>query len=242
MRGKIVGALFFLAAVTPARADFERWSAEVDNDPFTKGQRVVVSYMSTVRSGVFIFCDSAKESFSVRAIPGFAYDQALEAMSPKMSFAIDGNVVLEDIDAETGSVGDNLAAAEVTLSANQASILVDAFMKAGKQVAIQDGISDQPHLLRARGSTKAGGALQKCLDLQGSEPAESTVSGEAQPGNARVFKFSNGNKAFDVYIFTATEQRAREMYEERWGKLTSQTFVTATDSAPSGVIVIKDTP
>jgi hypothetical protein len=148
-----------------AWADFQRWSAETESDPFSGGQKVTVDYMSTLRSGIFIFCDSAVPGVSVRAVPGWAYVDDLEGFKPIIEFAIDGKLLLSAV-GRTGAVGDNIAAAEVTLTDDQAVQFVEAFASARRQVAIKDGISDQPHLLRASGSTKAGQALAGCIKAQ----------------------------------------------------------------------------
>jgi hypothetical protein len=152
-------------STTSAFADFERWSVETEDDPFSGGQKIVVNYMSTLRSGVFIFCDSAQPGIKVRAVPGWNYVSDLEGFEPTMEFAFDGTKLLSARGA-TGAVGDNIAAAEVTLLGEQAEKFAQAFAAASKQVAIRDGISDQPHLLRASGSTKSGQALAKCIQKQ----------------------------------------------------------------------------
>ncbi|MGI2032139.1 hypothetical protein ACRQ1B_07065 [Rhizobium panacihumi] len=121
--------------------------------------------MSSIRSGVVIFCDSAETGLVVRAIPGFAHVAALEDMKPDLEFAIDGAKLLTQ-QGSTGAVGDNLAVAEAKLSVEDANRFVAAFAKAKKQIALKDGISDRPHLLPALGSTKAGEALLQCMKKQ----------------------------------------------------------------------------
>ena len=121
--------------------------------------------MSTLRSGVVVFCDTSDVGIKIRAIPGFDYVEGLALVSPKASFAIDGQKLL-DADGSTGQVGNNLAAVDITLDADKALKFVKAFAAAKKQVAIKDGISDAPHLLTARGSTNAGKALSACIEAQ----------------------------------------------------------------------------
>lgn len=165
------GPIAFLAAVLvamPAAADFLRWSAETDNDPFTGGQRVTVSYMSSLRSGVFIICDTAEEGLIVRAVPGFTYTPMMEAVTPTLEFAFDGKRVLGQ-EGRTGAVGDSLATAETQLSVENSWLFAEAFAGAKRQIAIKDGISDRPHLLKASGSTKAGAALVRCMQMQKSD-------------------------------------------------------------------------
>lgn len=160
----VAGAVL-LAATNLAAADFLSWSADIENDPFSGGRKVVVNYMSSLRSGVFIFCDSAEPGVRVRAVPGWAYVADLALIEPTIEFAFDGQRLL-GAKGSTGSVGDNLAAAEVTLQGEQARQFVEAFAAARKQVAIKDGISDQHHLLKATGSTRSGQQLSACLSRQ----------------------------------------------------------------------------
>ncbi len=146
----------------PAKADFERWSINKESDPFTKGEKVVVDYMSSLRSGVLVFCDTAEPGIEIRAIPGFVYSPDMEALSPEFAVAIDGEVLFTK-SARTGMVGDNLAISSLFLDDFDAKRFIDAFAASKKQIAIKDGIADKPHLLKASGSTKAGQALQACL-------------------------------------------------------------------------------
>ena len=156
------------SSISSAAAGFERWTAELEENPFSKGLSVTVSNMSTMRSGVVIMCDSAKVGILVRAVPGFAYTDILSLVEPNLQFAFDGNLLFSQ-SGETGSVGDNLAVAQVQLTSINSRRFVDAFMSASRQVAVQDGISDRPHLMNARGSTKTGKTLDACLKMQAAE-------------------------------------------------------------------------
>lgn len=161
----IVMFLAALVAAAPAHADFMSWSAETEEDPFSGGRRVTVNFMSSIRSGVFIICDTAEQGLTVRAIPGFAYSPVLEGVYPEIEFAFDGKRLLGQ-HGRTGSVGDSLAAAETVLTVENSWLFVEAFDGARKQIAIKDGISDRPHLLTAAGSSKAGAALVRCMEGQ----------------------------------------------------------------------------
>lgn len=157
------GAL--LMSAVPAMAGFQIWSSEIEEDPFSGGKRVTVSFMSSPRSGVVVICDSAEKGLMVRAIPGYAYSDSLSGMSTEIEFAFDGKRLLGQA-GETGAVGDNLAVSQTMLSKENAALFVEAFAGATKQVAIKDGMSDRPHLMTARGSTKAGAALVTCMKSQ----------------------------------------------------------------------------
>ncbi len=154
-----------LAAAVPAHAGFDSWTFETEEDPFSGGQRVVVTYSASMRSGALIMCDSAQSGVMLRVIPGYTFEPGYAGFEPEVEVAFDGKRLLGQT-GETGSVGDNLAVAQVMLTPENAALFVEGFKEASKQVAIKDGMSDRPHLLRARGSTKAGEALQGCLDKQ----------------------------------------------------------------------------
>lgn len=146
----------------PAFAGFDNWSAESEDDPFSGGNRTTVDYSNSVRSGVVIICDTAQPGLMIRAVPGFAMEAGLREFKPMMEFAIDGKKVLGQ-EGRVGAVGDNVAAAETMLTKENSQSFVEAFAAAQKQIAIKDGMSDRPFLLTARGSTKAGAALVKCM-------------------------------------------------------------------------------
>ncbi|CAH0132650.1 hypothetical protein SRABI05_00085 [Agrobacterium fabrum] len=165
MRKWVLSAVFFASITAPAMAGFQQWSVDTEDDPFSGGKRVTVDFMSSIRSGVIVICDTAEKGLMFRAIPGFVFDSRLQGLTPEIEFAIDGVRLLGQT-GETGAVGDNLAAAQVMLTKENAESLVAAFATAKKQIAIKDGISDRPHLLTARGSTKAGASLLTCMKLQ----------------------------------------------------------------------------
>lgn len=165
MRSVLLASGVLAASVVPAFAGFDRWTAKTEKDPFSGGKKVMVDFMSSFRSGILIKCDTAEHGISVRAIPGFAYVPALDGKTPEVQFAIDGNLLF-GADGRTGSVGDNLAAVDVDLIGDKAEQFAKAFAAAKSQVAIKDGISDRPHLLKARGSSKAGADLVSCVASQ----------------------------------------------------------------------------
>lgn len=165
MRALVLSIGLLAASVVPASAGFMAWDAEIEEDPFSGGKRVTAGYMSSMRSGVLIICDTAEKGLTLRAIPGFVFSDILSGMAPEIEVAIDGERLLGQ-EGQTGSVGDNLAAAEVLLTPENSRTFVKAFAEARKQIAVKDGISDRPHLMTARGSTKTGAALVKCMDGQ----------------------------------------------------------------------------
>lgn len=169
MRAKLwtigVAMISISAMVTTANAEFQRWTHVKEADPFTGGQKVTVTYMDTLRSGVFMSCDTSEAGIKIRAVPGFDYDPLLNGLDVQVSFAIDGQLLLT-VKGSPTSVGNNLAASDAHLNPKEAATFLSKFSAAKKQIAIKDGIAEQPHLLSARGSTDAGGAIQLCLNAQ----------------------------------------------------------------------------
>lgn len=163
---RLLAAIVVLSVHSSAAvAGFDSWTAEIEDDPFSGGRRVTVDIVTSARSGIIIFCDTSEKGLAVRAVPGFAFSGDMADFEPEMEFAFDGERLLWQ-KGRTGSVGDNLAVSEVRLSPDDAKRFVDAFARAAKQIAIRDGISDRPHLMSARGTTKAGQALLGCMEKQ----------------------------------------------------------------------------
>ncbi|AQS41500.1 MAG: Hypothetical protein BHV28_08010 [Candidatus Tokpelaia hoelldobleri] len=161
---KVLLAIGMLAvSINNAVAGFNNWDYEMENNPFSGGIKIYSINMTSIRSGVAILCDSSEKAIKIRSIPGFVYDSSLDYVTPEIKIAIDGDIILIGLEGRTGSVGDNLAMSEAKLEGDDARIFLTAFKKAARQVAIENGISTGPILLTARGSTKTGQALEKCL-------------------------------------------------------------------------------
>lgn len=164
-RTVFAGAAAILCLMGQAGAGFDSWTTETEQDPFSGGARVTVDYSSSLRSGIVFFCDATEDGVRIRAIPGYVYDTPMAGFGPKVEFAIDGEV-MDGGYGKVGVVGDNLAAVDATLKGSSARNLLRAFAAAKKQIAVKDGMSDRPHLLNARGSTKAATALLDCMKRQ----------------------------------------------------------------------------
>ncbi|WP_242220022.1 hypothetical protein [Shinella zoogloeoides] len=203
------GALLALVVfASPAAAGFNSWTSESTPDPFTGGVKVEVNYSSSLRSGIFILCDSADHGLEVRAIAGWDYVADLDKLDAEGKIAVDGKVIL-DVKGKPGAYGNNVAGVSFVLKLDEARTLVDALAGAQSQVAIKDGISAEPHLMGARGSTKSASSLQKCLSAQlqrggtdsakegGSDSGESPGAGEGR------------RMAMFVLSAFATEQRCK---------------------------------
>lgn len=163
MKTTVIAAVTAILSMTSiADAGFESWTTDTESDPFSGGMKITASYFVSLRTGVLFMCDTSKVGLTVRAVPGYVYEAHMLGYSPIMEFAIDGEV-LPGGEGTVGSVGDNLAAVDITISGDAAQTLLDKFAGAKRQIAVKDGMSDLPYLMKARGSTKAGQALSKCL-------------------------------------------------------------------------------
>lgn len=165
IKSHFFAAAFLSMSCFHANAGFERWSTEVENDPFSEGEKVTANHMTSIRSGVFVVCDSADSGIEVRSIAGWEYSSDVPKFATS-AIAVDGKVLLKDILSATGAFGQNVAGVIIPLNPDSSKILLEAFVKAQKQIAIKDGISNSPMLLTARGSTKAAQTLLECLNKQ----------------------------------------------------------------------------
>ncbi len=67
---------------------------------------------------------------------------------------------------------------EIKIAADKSTEWLGKFIKARSQIAIKDGISTEPLLLKARGSTKTGNLLKQCLDSQTKDTPEPVAEDE----------------------------------------------------------------
>ena len=146
-----------------ALAGFGNWTAVVEDDPFSGGKNVTIDYITSLRSGVFLSCDSSTKVLEIKIVAGWEYISDLQYLEPEVQVMIDGTMIGTHV-GRTGAFGDNIAGAVVELSGEEADKFIQAFMASKKQIAFKDGISDGPHLLKARGSTKAGQQMTLCLN------------------------------------------------------------------------------
>lgn len=167
--------LITLFSATNSNADFQRWSSEVDSDPFTGGEKVFVSFSRSINSNLAIKCDTSKPGIEILTIPGWKGDESLRYETPTIQLAIDKELLFEgqEISSSIGLYGqNNLAGISAHLTAEQSEEFIVKFASARSQIAMKDGRSNGPMITTARGSTKASGALTKCLGKQNFPVAE----------------------------------------------------------------------
>lgn len=177
-----------MALVSPAEAGFQRWTATVTSNPFSDGTNVSVLYNMNRRAQVQVRCDSGEQGIELVMIPGYEMSFGASAFRPTVRIAVDGEIILEGIRGEVSAYGANQAGVSITLQRADADVLTDAFVKALRQIAIEDGMSQEPLLLTARGSTAAARKVQQCYQAQkgGDEPlTDEQVAGTSSSERAR---------------------------------------------------------
>lgn len=179
MKSELFCCAIAICMASPAHAGFKSWSAETTPDPFTGGIKVVVDYSDTLRSGAFIICDSSQAGLELRVLAGWEYTSMLDGRVADGKIAVDGKVVLS-AKGQPGAFGQNIAGVSFPIDADHAAAFVDAMKNARAQIAFQDGISNGPLLLTARGSTKAGKSLDACLAAQASGEPEVMATEEVR--------------------------------------------------------------
>lgn len=164
---KRIFLLFILLTIPqPALAGFNAWTLEKEEDPFTKGERITASYSSSLRSGVFIFCDTSDVGITFRVVAGWEATLDIVGYKTSAALAVDKEVVLGNLEAVGGAYGSNIAGVDIKLNEEKSFLMLNSFVSARKQIAIKDGISDRSHILTERGSTKAANALLGCIKAQ----------------------------------------------------------------------------
>jgi len=158
--------------VSKAVAGFDRWSTEIESNPFSGGKDVNVLFVVSRSAQVQVRCDSTSSGLQIVAIPGFELPVDLQNEIVEIKLAVDGDVVVGDQSAVVSAFGANLAGVVIALNKNLSGSFTKAMITAKRQIAISDGISSKPFLLNARGSTKAGKALDQCLEVQVGKQAD----------------------------------------------------------------------
>ena len=166
MRQFVSAVLLSSAFVVPAAAGFDRWSIEKERDPFSGGEKITANNMSSLRSGMFVMCDTADSGLTVRAIAGWDATPAIVGKVAVSALAVDGDVLIENIFSIGGAYGANIAGVDAIISGVDVEKFLTAMIEAQRQIAFQDGISNGPMLLSARGSTASGRALKACIEKQ----------------------------------------------------------------------------
>jgi hypothetical protein len=165
----LVIAITTFLMVGSANAGWKKWSSDVKTDPFTKGEKVFLGFSLSTSSSLIVRCDTSQTGIEVRAIPGWRGDNSLLDRKPEVKLAIDGDLLFtnQKIDTNVNLYGgDYLVGISAMLNRRQSEEFIARFVKAKRQIAMDDGMSTGPTITTARGSTRAGRALIKCLGKQ----------------------------------------------------------------------------
>lgn len=180
MKAFLTAAAMLFLGCCYSFAGMQEWTLEATSDPFSGGRKIEVNFSSSLRSGIFISCDTAESGFDVRAVAGWDYVSDLDEIMPWVKFAVDGEILFT-AQGSASAFGANIAGVQILLGQYEALILAKAMKAARSQIALQDGISSKPHLLSARGSTKAGRALEECVRKQPGSSFASAVMERRDP-------------------------------------------------------------
>ena len=85
----LAAATIATAFAGSAHADFYRWSVVVEEDPFTNGNNITANYLTSIRSGLFLTCDSETKVLTIKAIAGYAYEADMTSYTPTAQVMID---------------------------------------------------------------------------------------------------------------------------------------------------------
>ncbi|MFD1796483.1 hypothetical protein FQV27_00010 [Paracoccus aurantiacus] len=174
----VTTTIFFLAQ--PVLAGFERWTYEVETDPFTKGTRVTVDYLASIREAVLVFCDSSQAGVTIRIVPGWEGEASAFDVFSGAAIAVDGEVLEVSLaDAATGSVGSGQVTAEIYLRGEDAKLFLESFTGARSELGFKDGISSAALIVSANGSTAAGEQLLACYNAQEGSVERSAIQESA---------------------------------------------------------------
>lgn len=179
MRTILLGFTLIFATITTANAGFERWTAETKKNPFSGGVDVSVLYNLNRDAQIQVNCDSAKQGITITAIPGYEASSDSLAFKPTIRFAVDGEIILSDIAARTAAYGANLLGVVIELTKENADKFTDGLLSAKRQIAIEDGMSTEPFLLTAKGSTAAAQKVKQCYQAQKGVAPEPTADDDA---------------------------------------------------------------
>lgn len=182
MKPILVAATILMSSINSANAGFRSWSYEIKQNPFSGGIDVAVLYSLTERTQVQVSCDSGKSGIKIVAIPGYEMTERMRSLRPKTRIAVDGEIILSEMEGNVRSFGANKAGIIIELTKKDAVALTNAFIAAQRQIAIEDGMSARPFLLSAKGSTAAAKKIKQCYDAQKGNGTDISVDGA--PSNA----------------------------------------------------------
>jgi hypothetical protein len=186
-------------------AGYQKWTVSEEKDPFSGGEKVTAEYALTARSAVLILCDSTGNGFELRAVAGWRGDSSLEQQTPTPRIAIDGDILDVTPSSARGSLfGNSIAGIVANYNKSDSRQIINAWKTAKSQIAIADSISSGPHLMTARGSTRAGQRLETCLDKQEISPAgygpQEAITREGKQDNVLVKESYGGSSAITNYL------------------------------------------
>ena len=163
----LLSALYGLVSSSPSSATYYKWSVDIEPDPLGKGEKVTARYSINADAGVSISCQTTEMGIAIDVTSGWKADVSILEIQPKPRLAIDGKELnAEPIKAITGLSENSIAGISANYDSVTSRKIVNAWMNAIYQIAIEDTISAEPLFMNASGSTSAGKKLHDCLEEQ----------------------------------------------------------------------------
>ena len=164
MRGMIAATvLTAVATTTSANAGFNRWSSNVEEDPFDEKGKLTLVNADSRNTGLLIMCEQGSDDITVRYASPFPYDQAAKP-DPVSTFklAFDTGQRHEAV-AIVGLIGTGNMGFDAKFSDDEAKTILNSFASARSKIYIKINTND-PSAFTARGSTAAARkALSYCF-------------------------------------------------------------------------------
>lgn len=160
----LIAACLTLFAAGPAFAGFDRWTSEIEDDPFDNRGRLILTNMDSIRSGMLILCEEKSDEIVVRWASPYNFDQAAppDVPSVPLSLAFDFGERF-DTDALLRQLGSNTIGFDAPFTGARAKLVLESFAQARSKIYVKVGNGD-PNQFTARGSTaSANKALGYCF-------------------------------------------------------------------------------
>lgn len=146
-----------------AAADLDRWSVNVEEDPFDQRGKMTLGNMDSFVTGMLVMCEQQSDEITVRYASPFTYDQSAPPDAfHTFSLAFDTGE-RHDAVATVGLLGTGRMGFDATFRGDEARAVLAALAAARSKLYVKVGAQD-PRSFSAWGSTNAANrALAFCF-------------------------------------------------------------------------------
>ncbi|WP_319520143.1 hypothetical protein [uncultured Martelella sp.] len=157
-------------AASNAHADYLRWSAAPEDDPFARDRRMIMNYMDSQDSGLFIICEEQSDRITIRlALPLAADDYRLPTYDFLEQVQIDDFnshiQYADDVTLANGNIG-----LDADIEGESARYLLDDLVEAQRSFYIKVTDITETIRLPVTGSTAAANAMLNFCMTEASIP------------------------------------------------------------------------